>query len=153
MELHGWIEKGELKFPPIQNQLKKQFLATLKDGTAIRETLIREGRAKSWKQVKAIFGVPVEMVRLRLYEMRVDVCGVPVNKEMVYDILKKCCFGVGDMGETLGVSEMTTLQAKQAYSNCQTWAATQLSLVIPDPDPLWAEKKKQKQSQGVKDDN
>ena len=140
-EFHGYIQSGKFNLPPIQQQLRQQFLAGLKDGARIRETLTREGRAKTVQQVRTIFGLAVEMVRQRLIDMGCDICGVPPNKDMVYDILKKACFGVGDMGETLGLSEMTTMQAMTAFENCRTWSATQLQLVIPDPDIHWQSKK------------
>lgn len=140
MEFHFVIEDGKLTLSATQHELRERYLSSLKEGTFVRETLKREGNVKTHKQVKAHFGLVVEMVRLRLEEMGVDVCGVSVNKEMVYDILKKACFGVGDFGETLGLSKMTTEQASKAFENCQAWAATQLSLNIPDPDPEWKKK-------------
>lgn len=145
MEYHGEIRNGQLMLSDTQNQLRERLLASMKNGTRIKEVLTREGTAKGHQQVKTIFGLAVEMVRQRLYEMRVDVCGVPVNKEMVYDILKKACFGVGDMGETLGLSKMTMAQAAQAFKNCQAWCAVELQLVIPDPDPNWNKEKREKQ--------
>ena len=141
MEFHFVIAEGELILSPVQREIRRQYLSKLKNGTLIKETLKREGNVKTHKQCKTQFGLVVEMVRLRLEEMGVDICGIPANKDMVYDILKKACFGVGDFGETIGLSEMTTIQAGQAFENCRTWAATQLSLNIPDPDPDWKGKK------------
>lgn len=142
MEFHYIKQDGKLTLSAIQIELRQQYIDSLKNGALIRETLRREGNVKTHKQCKTQFGLVVEMVRQRLIEMGVDVCGVPVNKDMVYDILKKACFGVGDFGETVGLSEMTTEQASKAFENCRTWAATQLSLNIPDPDVNWREKKK-----------
>lgn len=141
-EFHYIKLDGKLTLSPIQWELKQRYVDSLKDGAFVRGTLKREGNVKTHKQVKTQFGLVVEMIRLRLEEMGVDVCGVSVNKEMVYDILKKACGGVGDMGEILGLSEMTTTQASQFFENCRTWAATQLSLNIPNPDINWREKKK-----------
>lgn len=141
MEFHFVIENGILTLSDTQKELRKRFLASLKNGTFIKETLTREGNVKTYKQVKTQFGLAVEMVRMRLEEMGMDCCGVPCNKEMVYDILKRACFGVGDLGETIGLSKMTTAQASKAFENCRTWAATQLQLDIPDPNPNWREKK------------
>lgn len=140
MEFH-YIKQGDrLVLSETQSELLHQYIDKLKEGTLIKATYKREGNVKTHKQCKTQFGLVVEMVRLRLEEMGVDVCGVSVNKDMVYDILKKACFGVGDFGETLGLSEMTTEQASKAFENCRTWAATQLSLNIPDPDVNWREK-------------
>lgn len=140
MEFHYQKENGRLALSKTQSKLLYQYVASLKEGTLIKVTYKREGNVKTHKQCKTQFGLVVEMVRLRLKEMGVDVCGVSANKDMVYDILKEACFGVGDFGETIGLSEMTTEQASKAFENCRTWAATQLSLNIPDPDINWREK-------------
>ena len=141
MQFHFVIAEGKLTLSPIQREIRERYLSELKDGTLIKETLRREGNVKTHKQCKTQFGLVVEMVRLQLEDMGADICGIPANKDMVYDILKKACFGVGDFGEILGLSEMTITQASKAFENCRTWAATQLSLNIPDPDPDWKGKK------------
>lgn len=110
---------------------------SLKDGTKVKETLTREGKPKSGQQVKAHFGLVVELIRQKLMEIGIDVCGTPPCKEQVHEILKKACGGVGDMGESLGLSEMTTAQASVFFDNCRTWSASQLELVIPEPDKNW----------------
>jgi hypothetical protein len=56
---------------------------------------------------------------------------------MIHEILKKCCGGVGENGQTMSFSEMDTEQRSKFFENCRAWAATQLSLNIPDPDPNW----------------
>lgn len=142
MEFHYRKENGRLALSETQTELFWKYVNSLKDGAMVRGTYKREGNVKTHKQCKTQFGLVVEMVRQRLIEMGVDVCGIAPNKDMVYDILKKACFGIGDFGETLGLSEMTTEQASRAFENCRTWAATQLSLNIPDPDVNWREKKK-----------
>lgn len=139
MEFHGEIQNGKLILPPLQKNLMERFLSSLKSGTRLRLTLKREGDSKSASQVRAHFGLVVQMVRERLIEMGVDVCGVKPNATMVHDILKMACGGVGDDGETLGLSEMTVGQAAAFFENCRTWAATQLSLDIPEPDKNWRE--------------
>lgn len=141
MEFHYIVKDGELTLSDTQQELRDRFLASLKDGTFIKETLTREGRAKTHQQVKAHFGLVIEMMRQRFEDMGVDVCGIAPNKQMIHDILKKACGGVGDLGETIGLSQMTITQASKFFENCRTWAATQLQLDIPNPDPNWREKK------------
>jgi len=124
-----------------QKQLRERYLAGLKDGVRVKENLAKiDGRNKSSNQVRAYFGLVVEMIRYRFEEMGVDVCGICPNKEMIHDILIKACGGVGEMGTTLGLSKMTTVQASQFFENCRTWASTQLQLDIPNPDINWKEK-------------
>lgn len=136
-DFHGTIQDGQLPLSATQRELEIRYLASLKNGTMVRLTYTREGPMKTNKQVRTIFGLIVEKVRLRLTEMGVGICNVPANKEMVYAILKKACGGVGDMGETLGLSEMEIDQASVFFENCRDWAATELQLVISDPDPNW----------------
>jgi len=140
-EFHAEIKDGKLTLSPIQEELKMRLLASYKDGTRIRETLVKEGCAKTHQQVKAHFGLVIERIRQRFEDMGVDVCGIAPNKQMIHDILKKACGGVGDLGETIGLSQMTITQASKFFENCRTWAATQLQLDIPDPNPNWREKK------------
>lgn len=140
MELHGTLQDGRVVLSETQEELEIRYLTSLKNGTMVRKTYTREGPMKTNKQVKTIFGLIVEKVRFRLAEMGVGICNVPANKEMVYAILKKACGGVGDLGETLGLSEMTIDQASLFFENCRDWAATELHLTIPEPDPNWREK-------------
>lgn len=137
MEFRGQIQNNDLTFSPIVNELRRRLLTSLKDGTFVKETIKKVGPAKTHQQVKAHFGLVVERIRQRLMDMGCDVCGVPPNKEMVHDILKKACGGIGEMGETLGLSEMTIEQCSRFFENCRIWAATQLQLDIPDPNPNW----------------
>lgn len=140
MESHGTIKQGKFLLPAVQRRLREQFLAGMKDGQRIKETLTRDGRAGSIQQARAHFGLIVETIRWRFEEMGVDVCGICPNKEMIHEILIKACGGVGDIGETLRFSEMTTTQRSVFFENCRTWAATQLQLDIPDPQKDWKER-------------
>lgn len=137
MEFHCIIQNGKITLSAVQKQLRDRLLAEMKNGQLVKETLIKEGRSKSSNQVKSHFGLVVEMIRKRFEDMGIDVCGICPNKLMIHDILKKCCGGVGELGENLGLSEMTTTQASKFFENCRTWAATQLQLDIPDPNPNW----------------
>jgi len=118
----------------------RQWWNTIKDGTMIQCEYKVFRPQKSHNQVKAHFGLVVEMIRRRMDELGWDICSVLPNKEMIHEILKKCCGGVGDNGETMGLSEMDVEQAMRFFENCRTWAATQLSLNIPEPDKNWRDK-------------
>jgi hypothetical protein len=107
------------------------------EGKRVIETIRREGKAKSWSQVKAHWGLAVEMIRQRMIEKGWGICGIAPNKDMIHDILTKACGGVGEMGAVVRLSEMTTSQAAAYFENVRDWAATQLNLVIPNPDPNW----------------
>jgi hypothetical protein len=107
------------------------------DGKSVVETLKKQGHAKSWNQVKAHFGLCVEMIRQRMDELGWDIMGICPNKDMIHEILTQCCGGVGETGEIVRLSDMTTAQAAAYFDNIRNWAAIQLNLIIPDPDPNW----------------
>ncbi|NIV68947.1 MAG: hypothetical protein GWN41_02250 [Phycisphaerae bacterium] len=66
-----------------------------------------------------------------------SICGIAPNKQMIHEILLKSCGGVGELGQSKRLSEMTTTEAAQFFENIRDWAATQLGIVIPDPNPNW----------------
>lgn len=140
MEFHAVIRDGKMTLSPIQKESRERYLASMKDGARIKEKLTKESRRGTLKQGGAHFGLVVEMIRQRLIEMGIDVCGCPINKDMIHEILKRACGGVGDMGETMKFRDMSVEQRSKFFDNCRTWASTQLQLVIPDPDPRWREK-------------
>ena len=141
MIFHAEIQNGQLMLSDTQCALRQRLLASMKNGCRVRETITKEGTAKTHQQVKAHFGLVVETVRQRLIDMGCSICGVAPNKEMVHQILKRACGGVGELGESLGLSEMNTTQASQFFSNCRDWAAVELQLVVPEPNICWKEKK------------
>jgi len=140
MEFHGTISKGNLILHTHQLMLRRHFLTSMKDGSHVIETIRKVGKSKSNRQVKCHFGLIVAMIRQTMIDLGWGICGVAPNKNMIHDILKKACSGVGDGGECLGLSEMTSEQASQFFKNCQHWAASELKLFIPEPDPNWKSK-------------
>lgn len=141
LTFHGTIRNSRLVIPVEQLRLREQFLSSMKDGARVIETLRREGRPKTVQQVRAHFGLAVQMVRDRMIEFGYAIYNVAPSREMVHEILKLACGGVGDGGESLGLSQMTTSQASKFFENVRDWAATELHLIIPDPDPNWRDKK------------
>ena len=139
IELHGQVKNGEFVLPLMQLELRKRLLVSM-EGKRVVETLRKEGKSKSWSQVKTHFGLAVEMIRERMIDLGWDICGIAPNKQMVHDILTKACGGVGELGATVGLSEMTTTEAAAYFENIRDWAVTQLNLNIPDPDPNWKDK-------------
>jgi len=138
-EFHGIARGGNMELPITQLRLRESYLASLKDGTKIVEKLQIEGKSKTNQQVKAHFGLIVALIRDKMDELGWDICGVLPNKIMIHEILKKSCGGVGDDGELISMRDMTVKQAMEFFDNCRKWAATQLFLDIPNPDPNWKE--------------
>ena len=137
LELYGKKQDGRFELSAVQEDMERQYFESLKEGQLLKKTYIKQGPMKTHQQVKTHFGLVVEAVRRRLETMGMSVCGVPANKNMVYDILKKACGGVGDMGQTLGLSEMSVDEASLFFENCNDWAATELHFVIPKIDKDW----------------
>ena len=134
-EFHYQKLNGRMTLSDTQERLRAHYLTTLKDGTRVKEVLAREIPEGTRQQAAAHFGLIVEMIRQQMAEMGFDICGIAPNKKMIHDILKLACGGVGDNGEVKRFRDMNIAQRSKFFDNCRTWAATQLQLVIPDPDP------------------
>uniref|UniRef100_A0A6M3JC02 Uncharacterized protein n=1 Tax=viral metagenome TaxID=1070528 RepID=A0A6M3JC02_9ZZZZ len=139
IEFFGKVKDSQLWLPRQQVQLRQHFLSQI-EGKAVYETLRKAGPSKSLNQVKAHFGLAVQLIRERMIELGWGIAGVEPNKEFIHEILTKCCGGVGEDGAVVRLSDMTTSQAAAFFDNIRTWSATQLNLCIPDPDPAWKEK-------------
>ena len=139
IEFHGQVIDGRLVFPPMQEQLRCDWLKS-SGGKYVVEKLYRRGTLRTSNQIKTHFGLAVEMIRQKMIELGWSICGVSPNKQMVHEILTKTCMGVGDMGDTIRLSEQTIEQNMQTFENIRDWSATQLNLCIPDPDPAWKER-------------
>lgn len=136
LKLHGQVKNERLTFQPNVELLYTRWLKE-SEGKFVNVTLKRTGPMKTHKQLGAYFGLAVMMIRDAMIDQGWSVCGVAPNKDMIHEILLKACGGVGTMGESLRLSEMTIEQAARFFDNCRHWAATQLHMNIPDPDPAW----------------
>ena len=83
------------------------------------------------------FGLAVERIRAEMDRQGWDIAGVPINKEMVHDILTQRCGGVGTFGEMIRLSEQDTEECCKFFKNIQMWAAKNLHIDIGEPDPDW----------------
>ncbi len=134
------IKDGVPVLPIHTAQSRRQWLRTLKEGTVLVVDMRIKRPEKSHQQVKAHFGLCVTMVRERMIELGYGVFNCPPSKDMVHEILTKACMGVGDHGKSIRMSspEMTTARMAKVFENIRDFAATELQLVIPDPNPDWA---------------
>ena len=139
LELIGIAKKGRLIFQPNSEQLYTRWL-TDSEKSFVKCRLFKVGKNKSHKQVKTHFGLTITIIREAMIDKGWAICGVAPNKTMIHEILLKCCGGVGELGSMKRFSEMTTTEAKQFFENIRDWAANELHIVIPDPDPNWKDK-------------
>jgi len=139
IEFHGRSQNGILIFPKAQDELRTRWLIDC-SGKFVTERLARSGPVKTSNQVKAHFGLAVEMIRKRMIELGYGIFGAAPSKDMIHEILTKCCGGVGPLGQTVRLSEQTIDQAMKFFENIKDWAAEELHLVIPKTDKNWKTK-------------
>lgn len=138
LETIGVATKGRYKLAPNGEELLMHFLIDC-DGKYVKARWSRVGKPKTNKQLKTHFGLAVAKIRNAMIEQGIAICGVTPNKTMIHEILTMSCGGVGPLGEKKRLSQMTSNEAFHFFENVLDWAATQLGIVIPDPDPLWKE--------------
>lgn len=149
MDFHGTIQKGRLTLPAAQKELRMRSLASMKDGTNVRETIVREGRNKTHQQIKTIFGLVIATIIQSFEDNGWDSSillntkqptGVPVTKGLLKEYFYSMCPIENDEGDRITLSKATIEQAMKFIDNTRNWAASQWSIHIQNPDPNWREK-------------
>jgi hypothetical protein len=138
--------------------MREDFIARIRDGSQVIESLQRIGRNKTDQQVKCHWGLVVGTI-LRVFDERGTDLGMflhsraipegtPVTADIIQHYLYACCNAVGDEGQRKTLSQMDTIEASRFFENCRNHAASAWDIQIPDPDPTWREKQKeQKETQ------
>jgi len=140
MKFLGYIQNGTLTFPAVQYQLRQQFVATIKTGDHVEETLVRKGDPKTKEQLGYAFAVVVAMVKIYFDENGIDLFGCAPTARFTKEILYNACAEDDDNGRRLTLSGMDKKQAAAFIDRCTHWAATQLGLYIPPADSNWRNK-------------
>ena len=151
-EYHGTIRDGKLLLPSMQKQLREQFLGSLRNGCKVKETITRESMTKTHKQVKTIFGLLIEKTIAQSSQEGHDTSGflklmvrddlpsgVPLNKNLVYEILLALCPTYDEFHKRITLSKMNTLEAAQFFKSCTALLAGR-GIYVPDPQKDWKEK-------------
>lgn len=136
LEIVGIAKNGLFKLPPKEEELLMNFLLDC-DGKFVRAQWTKVGSYRTSKQLRTHFGLAVIRIRQAMIDQGITVCGVTPNKDMIHEILSLSCGGVGPLGESKRLSQMTIDEAIKFFENIRDWAATQLHCVIPDPNPNW----------------
>lgn len=132
----GIAKNGLYKLAPNEDELLTNWLIDC-DGKFVKATWVKVGKSRTSKQLKTHFGLAVAKIRQAMIDKGQSICGVTPNKLMIHEILTMSCGGVGPLGESKRLSQMTIDEAMKFFENIRDWAATQLHCVIPDPDPNW----------------
>lgn len=150
MDFPGVItEEKTISMTPIIAQSRKQYLATLKAGTNVIDTVKVVRRRKTWKQCKTIFGQALKQIENQFEEWGYDTSylykwidtptGVAISKDNLIDLFYNL-FPIYRDGARITLSKMTTIEASTFYEKIRNYVASQWSIVIPEPDPNWKEK-------------
>lgn len=134
LETIGVAKDGKYILPPMNDELLTRWLTDC-ESKFVKAKWTRVGTPKTLKQLKTHFGLAVAVVRQAMIDKGMGICGIPPNKQMIHEILSKSCGGVGPLGESIRLSEMTSDQCSRFFENIQDWSAKELDVVIPAPNP------------------
>ena len=137
--VYGESRQCELWLRPTPQELLRRWLHSM-DGSPVKGEFTKAASAKSWSQIKMHFGLAVEAIRYEMDRQGWNIAGVSPTKDMVHQILTKCCGGVGTFGEMVRLSEQDTKECSKFFKNIQGWAWENLHLTISDPDKDWRDK-------------
>jgi len=149
MEFHHIKENGRLALSPVQNELRERYIASLKDGTLVRETLTKTKTHKTHQQVKMIFGLVIARILAEFEERGWDSSvilggdlptGNPVTKGLLKEYFYVVCPIFDDDGNRITLSGASIEQANQFIDEISNHAA-KWQIFIPEPDPKWRKKK------------
>ena len=153
LELHGTSKDGKFHLSKVQYDLKMDFLMK-NDGKAVVEILKRETKKRSLSQLKAHFGLALQTIvdefddrgwdSSFIYNMEKPT-GVPVTKATLQQYFYALYPTTNDKGEfiTMSDDDFDTVKEMTFFDAIRNHAASQWSIVIDDPDPLWREKLKE----------
>jgi len=150
-EFHGIIKNGRFELSLTQLQQRQSYLKNLTDDTRVIETLRKEGKSKSWEQVKTHFGFAlmriVEEMESRGWDSSIiynlpKSTGVPVSKDMLHLFFYVMFPIYNDAGEriTMSHNDWTSKNSCELFDNVRNFAASQWSIYIPEPDKNWKDK-------------
>jgi hypothetical protein len=139
LETIGVAKSGRYVLAPKEEELYTNWLIDC-DGKFVKAKWTRVGKPKTDKQLATHFALATAKVRQAMIDQGQSILGVTPNKVMVHEMLSMSCGGVGPLGEMKRLSQMTSSEAHNFFENIRDWAAKNLHIVIPDPDPRWKEK-------------
>jgi len=153
LQLHGTVKDGKFVLTKAQYTLKQDFLRK-NEGKAIVEILKKEVKKRSLSQLKAHFGLALQTIVEEfddrgwdssfIYNMEKPT-GVPINKDMLQQYFYALYPTCNDKNEliTLSHDDFDTVKEMTFFDAIRNHAASQWSIYIENPDPLWREKLKE----------
>jgi len=153
MKFYGQSRNGTLAMSPEQKESRCRYLANFKVDDIIEETLKKHRNQKSQRQLGAWWGLFCKTVLAEFNDRGWDTSyifkltkptGIGISKELLKEFMYAMCPSYNDPGERTTMSGMNTLQMAGFFDDCRNFAASQWSIVVPEPDPKWREKIKLK---------
>jgi len=150
MDFYGTKNNGNICFSAMQLQFRKLYIESLKDGAEIKESITILRKSKTNKQVKAHWGMIINMSLAEFedrgydtsYILRLDKpTGIAISKDLLYEYLCNVCPIFDENGKRITLSKMDTAQASKFFEDCRNHLASQWSIYISEPDENWKDKK------------
>jgi len=148
-EFHGIIKNGRFELSLTQLQQRQSYLKNLTGDTRVIETLRKEGKSKSWEQVKCHFGLVVTTILREFSDRGWDTScllnmpkptGIEVSVGLLQEFLYAACPVYNEAGERVTLSKMTLIEASKFFDDIRNYCASQWSIYIPEPDKNWKDK-------------
>lgn len=152
MKTYGIIQQGQIVRPFIQEESRRRWLGSIKDGTQVVEELKKFHPSKTHKQVKLIFGNMIENTIVQANDLGIDVSdflkyllddripkGQGLTKDFLHEIMYVICPTTDEDGKRTTLSKMDSEQASNLYERFRNIVAP-LGIDIPDADINWREK-------------
>jgi hypothetical protein len=150
-EFVGTVQKGKMVFSDTQILVRQQALYSLKDGEQIFEQIGRYRQPKSQQQLGAYFGLFCAHVIDAFEDRGWDSSFIfhldkPTGVEVSVDLLKEYMYSVCPVhdsdGKRITISKMDTSQMAKFFDDCRNWAASQWSIIVPEPQKDWRDLKR-----------
>lgn len=144
MDFYWTKTAGVLVLPELARQERETFLADVKDGQTVKETLQKVSAPTTNQQRKAFFAMIVSVTREELTARGHDVMGVPLTKEQAKEVVYHFCAPRDGKNKPITLSnhaESSIEHAMELFENACRWLAKTFGRVVPDPDPAWREKR------------
>lgn len=144
------VNHGVLTLTSSQKKLRQHFLASMKDGTRVIETIVRDTKPKTHAQVKTIFGLAIAQIAADFNDRGWDTSmllnmtkptGVPVSAGLLKEFLYAVCPIYDENDKLITLSKTDTRQAAKFFDEIRNYAASQWSIYIPEPNPNWKDEK------------
>ncbi len=151
MNFETTVKDGSLNMTPAQLELYKRTLASYKDETKVKLSITKITVSHTNQQLKTIFGLAIAQLVQAFDDNGWDSSMLlnidkPTGVGCYKDLFKEYFYNLypvrDENGKRITLSKMDIEQAGAYLEQIRNHAASQWSINIAEPDPLWREKNK-----------